>query len=58
MPELYLTKEAIEERLQRRTSSAYDGKALHTFCPGLNDLPWPEYVERREEFIAATREQL
>ena len=39
-PDLYLTKEALAEKLRRRLSHDYDGKALHRFEQSFDVLPW------------------
>jgi len=39
-PELYLSKEALTDKLSRRLSSDYQGKALCRFEPSFDTLPW------------------
>jgi len=56
--DLYMTKEAITERLTRRLSSEYDGWALDKFEPSLNTLPWSKCIARRDEFKKAMQDLL
>ena len=57
-PELYLTKEALTERLRRRLSPSYKGKALYKFEPSISTIPWPKYLARRDEFKEAMQRLL
>ena len=52
-PGLYLTKGAITERLRKRLSPSYDGKALFKFDPSIGTLPWHKYMARRDDFREA-----
>ena len=54
-PELYLTKEALTERLRRRLSTDYFGKALFKFDPSITTLSWHEYMAHRDDFREVTQ---
>jgi len=51
-PELYKTKEALEERLHRRVGDGYSGKALQRFEPNMNTHSEATRLARLDAFRA------